>query len=241
MEKRINGHNIAKGWQIGVTMNPDTMNYLVNALDDAMLDRFISMEVNADLDDYVDYSLNNHPNDDVLSYLKAFPDMLLVTKKSADSTALLKSPTPRGWTKVQELLNNCELPSGLMRELIAGIVGPQASASLYGYLTNQRISVPAVKDILFRYETEREKVIELVKINRFDMLQQLIKAVIKETQLTQEECTNLDLMLKDLPEELQVVFFKWVSTSRDVDLDKFIEGTSVFDNISDRLVDVLVG
>lgn len=142
---------------------------------------------------------------------------------------------------MQELLNNCELPSGLMRELIAGIVGPQASASLYGYLTNQRISVPAVKDILFRYETEREKVIELVKINRFDMLQQLIKAVIKETQLTQEECTNLDLMLKDLPEELQVVFFKWVSTSRDVDLDKFIEGTSVFDNISDRLVDVLVG
>ena len=241
LEKRINGHNIAKGWQIGVTMNPDTMNYLVNALDDAMLDRFISMEVNADLDDYVEYSQNNHPNDDILSYLKAFPDMLLVTKKSADSTALLKAPTPRGWTKVQELLNNCNLPSVLMRELIAGIVGPQASASLYGYLENQRIFVPAVKDILFKYETEREKVIELVKINRFDMLQQLIKAVIKETHLTQEECKNLDLMLKDLPEELQVVFFKWVSTSRDADLDKFIEGTSVFDNISDRLVDVLVG
>lgn len=48
LEKKINGHDIAEGWAIGVTMNPDTMNYLVNSLDDAMLDRFISIEITAD-------------------------------------------------------------------------------------------------------------------------------------------------------------------------------------------------
>lgn len=27
LERRINGHKLAQGWKIGVTMNPDTMNY----------------------------------------------------------------------------------------------------------------------------------------------------------------------------------------------------------------------
>ena len=57
LERKINGHILAPGWKIGVTMNPDTMNYSVNSLDDAMLDRFVAIEVTANLEDYIEYSL----------------------------------------------------------------------------------------------------------------------------------------------------------------------------------------
>jgi MoxR-like ATPase len=48
LERKINGHNLAPGWKLGVTMNPDTLNYSVNSLDDAMLDRFVAIEITAD-------------------------------------------------------------------------------------------------------------------------------------------------------------------------------------------------
>ena len=59
LEGKINGHHLAAGWKIGVTMNPDTLNYSVNSLDDAMLDRFVAIEVTANLDDYLEYSVLN--------------------------------------------------------------------------------------------------------------------------------------------------------------------------------------
>lgn len=132
MERKINGHDLASGWRIGVTMNPDTLNYSVNSLDDAMLDRFVAIEVTADKDDYLEYSLGTYSNDDVLDFLQACPDMLLITKKSSDSAALSKSPTPRGWAKVQEILNSCKLDDKLMKQLIAGILGPETASAFYG-------------------------------------------------------------------------------------------------------------
>ncbi len=153
LEKKINGHELGDGWAIGVTMNPDTMNYLVNALDDAMLDpalfRFGSTRT---LRIISRIRRETGPDEDVLAFLRACPDMLLVTKKAADSTALYKSPTPRGWTKVQELRRSCAVGERLMRELIAGVVGPQAAAAFYGFLQDRGPAVPAARTVLECYE-----------------------------------------------------------------------------------------
>ena len=56
----INGHQIADGWKIGVTMNPDNLNYTVNTLDDAMIDRFITLNIEPDLDEYISFSQNRN-------------------------------------------------------------------------------------------------------------------------------------------------------------------------------------
>ncbi|WP_105614629.1 P-loop NTPase family protein [Vallitalea okinawensis] len=239
LEKKINGHDLAPGWTIGVTMNPDTMNYMVNSLDDAMLDRFISIEVTANIHDYVDHSLKNHPNDDVLNFLQATPDMLLITKKSADSTALNKAPTPRGWTKIQELLNNCKLAPQLMSELIAGIVGAQTAASFYGYLENRNTKVPAVDDVLNHYASIREDVIHLVNDHRIDLLNYLIKKVVLCFELNNSHIQNIHGLLDDLSEELQILFFKYLATNREKDMDRITDSSNHFDAISDRLVSIL--
>lgn len=239
LEKKINGHDLAPGWAIGVTMNPDTMNYLVNSLDDAMIDRFISIEVTADLEDYVEYSMRNHPNDDVLAYLTACPDMLLVTKKAADSTALSKYPTPRGWTKVQELMNHCSLDVKLMREITAGIVGTQAAASFYGYLNNRDIRIPSTKALLEDYNSVRQDIIHLLANKHIDILNYVIKKLIICFDLNNHSVTGLDAFLADLPQELQVLFYKYLSVKRPEAMEAFTEHSVVFESISDKITDII--
>lgn len=239
LEKKINGHNLAPGWSIGVTMNPDSMNYLVNSLDDAMLDRFVAIEINASIEDYIDYSIKNNPNDDVLAFLQAFPDMLLIVKKSAESTALAKAPTPRGWTKIQELLNNCTLSDNLMRELISGIVGPQAAHAFYGFLENRSLGIPATINILTKYQEERYKILELLKANRLDIMNYIIRRLVASTEIKEESLENINSFVNDLSEELQILFFKYLIAQGGEDMDMVIEGCEAFENISDKIFDVL--
>jgi len=239
LEKRINGHDLAPGWTIGVTMNPDTMNYMVNSLDDAMLDRFIAIEIQANLDDYLEYSQANHPNDDVLCFLQACPEMLLVVKKSADSTALSKSPTPRGWTKIQEIMNNCRLSPFLLKELVAGIVGPQAAAAFYGFLENKQIRLPSVQQLLADYPVVRPIVQEMLTNNRVDLLNYVIKRVVAVFKLEDRELHQLDQFVNDLPEELQLLFFKNLAAKREADFVQVSENIAAFDLIAEKMVDIL--
>lgn len=238
LEKRINGHDLAPGWNIGVTMNPDTMNYMVNSLDDAMLDRFISIEIEANMEDYIEYSLQNNPNDDVLSFLEACPDMLLVVKKAADSTATTKSPTPRGWTKIQEILNNCQLNPLLLRELVSGIVGPQAAGAFYGYLNNRHIKIPAAELILIEYDTVKPVVKELLLNGRLDIINYVIKKVVAGFKADKQHFINMNAFINDLPEELQILFFKNLAAKRFEDFDKAAENIEAYGRISDKILDI---
>ncbi|MDF2905275.1 MAG: hypothetical protein K0R34_596 [Herbinix sp.] len=239
LEKKINGHALAKGWTIGVTMNPDTMNYLVNSLDDAMIDRFVSIEVTAEIDDYVEYSLKSHPNDEVLAFLQACPDMLLVVKKAADSTALSKYPTPRGWTKVQELLNQCALEERLMHELISGIVGSQAAASFYGFRRNRDIKIPATKLLLENYQEIRPDICNLVQNKHIEILNYIIKKLVVSLDTQEKHIEHINRFLEDLPQELQILFYKYMAMHRPMEVEIFLEKSKVFLQISDRMIDIL--
>lgn len=239
LERKINGHCLAPGWKIGVTMNPDTLNYTVSTLDDAMLDRFISIEITPNLDDYIAYSLKNDPCDDVLAYLTACPDMLLRVKKAADSTATAKSPTPRGWTRVQQLLNSCDLPEKLMQELISGIIGPETTASFYGYLKNRAYAIPSAAALLDDYEPARPLVARLVSDGRLDLIGLLIKKIVSLLTGSDGQARNLDAMLKALPEEFQLLFFKTLAVEKPELFLAVAQATGAADALSDQILALL--
>lgn len=240
LERKINGHDLAAGWKIGVTMNPDTLNYMVNSLDDAMLDRFVAIEVTADLEDYIEYSLKNNPNDDVLAFLQACPDMLLIVKKSADSTAISKSPTPRAWTKVQEILNNCTLDERIMKQLIAGIVGPEAASSFYGFMKDRSIKIPAIEGLLENYREVQPVIKETIDKNRLDIMSLIIKKAVLSFELNDVHLRNLNAFVKDLPEELGILFFKLLATKRAQDFERAVSYFSTFDKVSDRILEIMM-
>lgn len=239
LERKINGHSFAPGWKIGVTMNPDTMNYAVNSLDDAMIDRFTTIEITANLDDYIAYSLQNGPCDDVLAYLTACPDMLLRVKKAADSTATAKSPTPRGWTRVQQFMNNCSLPEKLMQELISGILGPEAAASFFGYLKNRQYTIPSAEKLLVDYETVRPQLEKLAEGGRLDLLSLVLKKTVSLLNGSDAQCMNINKMLDALPEEFQLLFFKTLAGQKPELFLDVAQRTNVFGALSDQILNLL--
>ena len=239
LERKINGHSLAPGWKIGVTMNPDTLNYTVNVLDDAMLDRFITVEVTANIDDYIAYSIQNGPCDDVLAYLKASPDMLLRVKNAADSSATSKSPTPRGWTRVQQLLNKCALPDKLMRELISGILGPETAASFFGYLKNREYTVPSAGTVLSDYGSVRPQMLKLIQNGRLDIVSLVMNRVVSLADGSGAQCANLEKMLADMTNEFQLLFFKALSIEKPELFLIITRQINIFDDISDQLMRAL--
>jgi hypothetical protein len=239
LERKINGHSLAPGWKIGVTMNPDTLNYAVNSLDDAMLDRFVTIEITANLEDYLTYSLQNGPCDDVLAYLTACPDMLLRVKKAADSTATTKSPTPRGWTRVQQFLNNCSLPNKLMQELISGILGPETAASFFGYLKNREYTIPAAHELLDDFEKVRPQFEKLVQGGRLDLLSLVMKKTVSLLNGNTAHCKNINNMLNSLPEEFQLLFFKTLATDKPELFLDIAQQTTAFTALSDQILNLL--
>lgn len=239
LERKINGHDLAPGWRIGVTMNPDTMNYSVNALDDAMLDRFVAIEINADLNDYIDYSIANHPNDDVLAYLQACPDMLLVVRRSADASALTKSPTPRGWSKVQELMNNCSLERRLMYELISGILGPETASSFFSHMKDKSLKIPSVEKLLNSFEETRPIITEIISDNRMDILALVIKKTAHAFDGSDYQGQNLDSFLAMLPEEPRMLFFKLLAAYKAGDFTNIVKKLKSYEGVMDRIIGIM--
>lgn len=240
LESKINGHDLGEGWKIGVTMNPDTMSYLVNALDDAMLDRFISISVDPFIDDYIAYSRENSGNEQVMNFLIAHPDMLLVTNKGNQSSSMKKTPTPRGWTKVQEIMNTCQLKENLLTELIAGIVGPIAAATFVGFMKNSSMEIPSTSMMVTDYKVEQAKVRALVEAKEVSILSKVMEKLMDKLEATEPMVGEIDLFLKDLPDELRLLFYKILSRDRRDLLEFYSDKSSEFEAISDHIMDMML-
>lgn len=239
LEGRINNHSIVPGWKIGVTMNPDNLNYSVNALDDALIDRFISIEITPDLDDYIEYSVKTDTNDSVLSYLTAMPDMLLVVRESADSNPLSKSPTPRGWSKVQEILNRCEFSEDITEQLVSGIIGPQAAASFFGFLKTKDVKIPEVMNLLRNFDSCRMELDKLLENDRIDALNILLKKTALILNLSDDEIKNADKLIQYLPDEFKIIFFKYLATKRPDDFEKITSRLVTFESVADKIIEFI--
>ena len=239
LEKKINNHSLASGWKIGITMNPDTMNYSVGVLDDAMIDRFISIEIQTNLDDYVAYSLQNSPCDSVLAFLQANPDSLLITKNAADSTALSKAPTPRGWTRVQELMNKCNLERKVMMELVAGMIGSEVTMEYFSFLADLDFSIPPLVAILNDFASIKTDIEKLIQKKRMDILTLLVRKCVASFEDTPIQLQNLDLFTALLPDELCIVFFKLIADKRPEILETLSEKLSCFARVQNAIVSIL--
>lgn len=236
LDRRINGHNLAPGWKLGVTMNPDNMNYMVNPLDDAIIDRFISINIDVNLEDYISYSNENNPNNKVLAYLKAYPDMLLVVK---DNSSQYKSPTPRGWSRVQKILNNCSFNKDILTEVVSGIVGSEAAASFFGFLGSYRLDIPLVDQLLKDYNSVSLSIKSLVKEKRFDSLTNLISLIIAKLKKEDHTIKQLDLFLNDIPKEFQIIFFKEFALKKEELFEEIADSLEAFEKISDTVMDLM--
>lgn len=220
LERRINTHKIHDGWKLAVAMNPDTVQYTTVSIDMAALDRLLIINVEPNIDEYIDYCIESGEYDrDVLDFLNAYPQMLLQTDASQSSDTLGKSPSPRAWTFVQWLRTKAGL--GLRADdagdvdLIAGLVGMKATTAMLGYLRDAQFRpIPASKII----DSPNEAMKELERIlsaGRFDVLNVTLRELVQALPINnQKKLEGIEPFILMLPNDLKTMFAKLLQTSR---------------------------
>jgi hypothetical protein len=145
LNKSINGYNLPWFVSIVSAINPCSQNstYATNELDDAQLDRFLKLKVEANLEDWIDYSLERGVNTDIVEGLAIAEAIFIKREKGQEDTSEM-SPSPRSWEMVSNIYTYIhdavktkfftdEERKGVsddMRVLIRGKVGDNAARTL---------------------------------------------------------------------------------------------------------------
>lgn len=127
-ERRIGEHALGDGWIIVCAGNSVKHRAGSNALPTHLKDRLLHLDIEADLDDALDYMNSKSVAPEIIGYLKFRPTKLSEFDKDAKAF-----PSPRSWHKTSEILS-WGLSETAEFEAIRGQVGDSASADFKAYL-----------------------------------------------------------------------------------------------------------
>ena len=126
-----------------------------------------------------------------------------------------------------------------MEQLISGIVGPEAAASFLGWTRSYNISIPGAEQTLENFESQKELFEDLLKENRIDVLNLVLKNIVAKLELKDLHYQNLNALLEFLPQEFSIMFFKYFITKRIGDYDTLSSSLPVFDKVADSIIDFI--
>lgn len=163
LSKQIHEHTLPyhKGVPSMVTacINPED-GYQVEAMDPALLDRFLTLEVNVDAQEWLKWAEKNGVLKVIRSFIRDNPDRLhLITNDENDT----KYPTPRAWTKLSPVLENTPdaKKNPLTLELIKGKIGESTGTRFYTYFCkfDEQITSDEIREYVLSHESDDPEVI----------------------------------------------------------------------------------
>ena len=103
--KTFGGHKVPAGWLIVAAGNPSGYNKSVREFDIVTLDRVRKMEIQPDLEAWMEYAWQNKIHGAVLSYLNIHRDSFYYIRSSREEKAFV---TARGWEDLSRILKSYE-------------------------------------------------------------------------------------------------------------------------------------
>jgi len=127
-ERKIGEHKLNDNVVIVCAGNAMKHRAGTNPLPSHFKDRVTFLEVNEDLDSFIEYANTKKLHQWILGFLRNRPNFLSMFDPAVDSC-----PSPRSWMRVNTILN-MGLPASLRNQAIKGQVGEAAQADFLGYL-----------------------------------------------------------------------------------------------------------
>lgn len=137
LEKELHCHKLpyinGKQTQIVAAINPAS-DYQTDELDPALLDRFVFLNVEADVKAFLEYARAKNLNDIVRAYLGEFPkDIFTHSKDGKDPIGA----TPRSWEKMSDFMNVIDkIEPEIQFDIFKGIIGEITAASFLRFFNN---------------------------------------------------------------------------------------------------------
>ena len=128
LDRRCGEYVMPPGW-IQVACGNREMEAFVHRMDPALLNRFVHLDFDVDLDEWVRWAVSNSINPVVIGLLSHFRPTLLYQFDKAKKSF----PTPRSWQFVSRVMS-MPISEDMQAELIQGSVGQGAAVELQTYM-----------------------------------------------------------------------------------------------------------
>jgi hypothetical protein len=126
--RELHGHHIKPGWRFISTGNRASDRAGANRLLTHVRDRVVTLKLDANMDDWVEWAIDNEVADEVISFIRFRPGLLIDFDAGRERNA-----TPRGWAeRVSPMIGN--IPPEAELEAFGGAVGEGAAAEFVGFL-----------------------------------------------------------------------------------------------------------
>lgn len=131
LARRVNEHAVSEFVTMIAATNRRIDRAGVTGILEPVKSRFVSIiELQADVDSWCRWALDNDVSPELIAFLRYRPDLLSAFVPSNDLT---NSPTPRTWSNAARILR-WDLPSAVKHEVLAGAVGDAAATELIAFL-----------------------------------------------------------------------------------------------------------
>ena len=199
LDKRVGEHELPPSWIVVAAGNREGEG-VVFKMPPALANRFIHVELEPDLDDWVGWALGAGIEDEVIAFLRFRPELLF----KFDPTRFNEKafPTPRTWEKVSRILTTFKKknlpPDGMFFEAVRGCVGEGPAAEFCSYCRLWS-KIPTFEEILLDPEN--------IRIPDGLDVQYAIATMISR-RVTKDNFPVLKRFIERLEEEMQVLVIK---------------------------------
>ena len=144
LNRRVGTYVLPKGVDIVAAGNRDSDRGVTYRMPKPLANRFLHLEMKPDFDDWFDWATLNKVHEDVVGYLGFAKQDLFDFDPKSSSHAFA---TPRSWSFVSDLLDDDDLDSDTLMDLVSGAVGDGLAVK---FMAHRKIAgkLPKADDIL---------------------------------------------------------------------------------------------
>jgi len=144
LNRRVGQYKLPAGVDIVAAGNRDGDRGVTFRMPKPLANRFIHLEMKPDFDDWFDWAVSAGVHEDVVGYLGFAKQDLFDFDPKSSSHAFA---TPRSWSFVSDLLDDDDLDSDTLLDLVAGAVGDGLAVK---FMAHRKIAgkLPTADDIL---------------------------------------------------------------------------------------------
>lgn len=143
LNRAIGDYKLPDGWAIIAAGNRTTDRSVAHAMPAALANRFVHIDFDVDMEDWVDWAIANGISDATRGYIRYRPGNLVVSKIEPGARAF---HTPRSWAFADQIINSGLAPE-IEIELLKGTIGEGVAAEYMGFIRDAK-NLPNIDKIL---------------------------------------------------------------------------------------------
>ena len=138
LNRCLAGRRLPEGSRIIAAVN-DGDEYQLTDLDPALVSRFNIYTFDPTASDWLLWATTKGVDPRVIKFIQSDNNMLDSTPVEEGSSSLEKSPDRRAWERVSDVIKGVDKIEGVVRKIIAGIVGAKATAAFVASISNDQV------------------------------------------------------------------------------------------------------